>query len=617
MQDGMALLQHALAMFSSTDSGSGVVGATSSKDAGTGAFPFADTLRTVMSESSSSAMEQSGGAARSRQQSGVRGSRSVGQGGAASAAWKPGIEKNFSRSDAAAGGVQGYASTQNASGQNAWNTHDPMVAEAVGRVETLIRDNVLSSDDIENLSETETSDLMAWVLGGAGGLFPPVAIETPLLAEAVSGAMQDVAGLFPTKGALAVGADLLGGNATDLLGVVGELGDDAMATLGEALEGVDTEGMSREDLAKLLEGALEEAGMDEAEGALASLPKPVLKALVRVFNHAEEAATARNMLEELSQRGAARGLGLLSAGKVDASAKTTETIEDAASLELVCDVDASGDETDTDVNLDVDGVAEGDADSLLSAKAGDDSGDRQEHAGEGSEDESTLFSEEIMHGREEQGEAWDPAAVTLESDMLAMEAPHQDTGTSNQNGSQQISSVFATGSSSQSAPVREAQGAQSYVDVQENIDRLSAALRVSIRNNVATAKIDLMPIDLGRVQVSLSVKNGMVHGTIQADSPEAARMLSANVGLLRNTLTDQGVQLGNLDVAYDWTQDGSNGSQQFADGQSGHQRNQHVFRDDVEDMLAGIDADGEMVGVEAVSNASGAYQDSAYVNTTA
>lgn len=60
--------------------------------------------------------------------------------------------------------------------------------------------------------------------------------------------------------------------------------------------------------------------------------------------------------------------------------------------------------------------------------------------------------------------------------------------------------------------------------------------------------IELRPATLGRVQLEVTLEDGVLHVRVHADDPASRRLLGQSLGDLRSALADAGISTGNLDV---------------------------------------------------------------------
>jgi len=81
--------------------------------------------------------------------------------------------------------------------------------------------------------------------------------------------------------------------------------------------------------------------------------------------------------------------------------------------------------------------------------------------------------------------------------------------------------------------------------------QLIDAIRLQARSGVQEARIRLRPEVLGEVSIAISVAGGAVSATIEAESPAVRQWIERHEGMLRERLSDQGLQLAQLEVKAD------------------------------------------------------------------
>ncbi len=90
-----------------------------------------------------------------------------------------------------------------------------------------------------------------------------------------------------------------------------------------------------------------------------------------------------------------------------------------------------------------------------------------------------------------------------------------------------------------------------YVDTNQNIEKISQAMKLSAKRGISTATLQLSPGDLGKIKLTISVTGGTMNASIKTENADARNMLAANVGHLRDTLTAQGIKFGEFDISYE------------------------------------------------------------------
>ncbi|MCL2001048.1 MAG: flagellar hook-length control protein FliK, partial [Planctomycetes bacterium] len=112
--------------------------------------------------------------------------------------------------------------------------------------------------------------------------------------------------------------------------------------------------------------------------------------------------------------------------------------------------------------------------------------------------------------------------------------------------------------------------ASTILDRLENIERLSDAMKMANRNGVKNLTLTLSPPELGKVMLRVESRNGLVSAFLRVEKPEAVSQLMSGLAQLRERLKTQGIELGELDIrqqqsqeAGDW--DGRRGRNREAD----------------------------------------------------
>jgi flagellar hook-length control protein FliK len=86
------------------------------------------------------------------------------------------------------------------------------------------------------------------------------------------------------------------------------------------------------------------------------------------------------------------------------------------------------------------------------------------------------------------------------------------------------------------------------------LEQIASALREQVPNGQQTMKelsLQLHPAELGKIQIALRWANGQVHLQIQASEAATVQLLQNQLTQLRQTLTDQGVNCGTLQMGQD------------------------------------------------------------------
>jgi len=94
------------------------------------------------------------------------------------------------------------------------------------------------------------------------------------------------------------------------------------------------------------------------------------------------------------------------------------------------------------------------------------------------------------------------------------------------------------------------QAAPAHVPAQSVIDQLLAGAKVLRRGPVTELQVQLKPESLGRVDLKVSMENGVLSARILVDNPGVKAALEANLPQLKQSLADQGIALQGMTVGY-------------------------------------------------------------------
>ncbi len=98
---------------------------------------------------------------------------------------------------------------------------------------------------------------------------------------------------------------------------------------------------------------------------------------------------------------------------------------------------------------------------------------------------------------------------------------------------------------------------------QESLARqISQKMVYSHRRGLHRLKMNLNPVDMGRLDIELKVKGGELVAHIRAENREAYEALANEIDDLKQALADGGLSIGNLTLSYD---DQATGNREFAD----------------------------------------------------
>lgn len=113
-------------------------------------------------------------------------------------------------------------------------------------------------------------------------------------------------------------------------------------------------------------------------------------------------------------------------------------------------------------------------------------------------------------------------------------------------------------------------------------------LDASQLNGTSQARIQLVPEHLGQIDIQLKMKNGQLTAQIVTDRVVGKEMIDAQLGMLRSSLTSQGIQIEKLEVTHQSAQQGhlqDQRHQQSHSSKSYQQRNEYDNSGNFEDAL--------------------------------
>jgi flagellar hook-length control protein FliK len=91
----------------------------------------------------------------------------------------------------------------------------------------------------------------------------------------------------------------------------------------------------------------------------------------------------------------------------------------------------------------------------------------------------------------------------------------------------------------------------SAADQAELVDRIIEAARLTQSRGSSRIKIALNPPELGELKVDLSVRQHVLYGTLQTDSDSAKQTILSHLQSLKDSLQQQGIQVGEFQVQVD------------------------------------------------------------------
>lgn len=114
-----------------------------------------------------------------------------------------------------------------------------------------------------------------------------------------------------------------------------------------------------------------------------------------------------------------------------------------------------------------------------------------------------------------------------------------------------VAATTAAGRHEQAAtPAPERHVPAADVPAQGIIDQFLAGTKVLRRGPVTELQVQLKPESLGRVDLKVSMENGVLTGRILVDNPAVKAALEASLPQLRQNLADQGIALQSMTVGY-------------------------------------------------------------------
>jgi len=97
--------------------------------------------------------------------------------------------------------------------------------------------------------------------------------------------------------------------------------------------------------------------------------------------------------------------------------------------------------------------------------------------------------------------------------------------------------------------------------IQQTLPQLSA----HIKNNGHHLIIDLQPEYLGKLHITLEMKENMLKANIMTENPAVQKMLGENLAFLKSSLADQGVRVEHFSISVGEKGSDKNGGNKFAD----------------------------------------------------
>jgi flagellar hook-length control protein FliK len=104
------------------------------------------------------------------------------------------------------------------------------------------------------------------------------------------------------------------------------------------------------------------------------------------------------------------------------------------------------------------------------------------------------------------------------------------------------------------------------------VAQLVQSLRVQFRDGIGEAVVRLKPEHLGSVQISLTIENGAIRATVQAEVAAVRQWLESQQDTLRTNLAEQGLRLERFVVQPDGERQSRSDDAQERELRRRHQR---------------------------------------------
>ncbi|MHC4870228.1 MAG: flagellar hook-length control protein FliK [Planctomycetota bacterium] len=489
----------------------------------------------------------------------------------------------------------GSGNLEEGSETQGWYTEMPQkeAAAARDRLQTLVDDGSLRTEELDSMSVEELKELLAWLLSGANGLFAPheeVEVFSGQTDEVPELQADSISALEPAF----TGLDMLAFEEGQ--GRVLEEGQSRV--LEEGAEKV----ISHEDSSRILDFLnLDNLSAEESrnlEESLTQLLKTAGKNIVQQGDSAAVAADSekgalQDILSNMSKdeivdllRSASENIGKPEVFESGTDLKELpKAVIQALSVKIL-KVEHSEDEKIEDNAERL--LSELDAKSpKISLRNENNSYDRK---GEIQEKPAQL-SDNISADDIESGD--ENPVGKLSDEIKAIKREADDMEVKPENRSEQakgileelkpVKSVFSDSESkvfkidgtddlisemgktadSKPAVQQKAVVPERYVDTNQNIEKISQVMKLNVRRGISTATLQLAPAELGKVKLQISVQGGIMNASVKAESADARNMLMANVGQLRDTLTSQGIKFGEFDIYYENDETSQNSPEDF------------------------------------------------------
>lgn len=121
-------------------------------------------------------------------------------------------------------------------------------------------------------------------------------------------------------------------------------------------------------------------------------------------------------------------------------------------------------------------------------------------------------------------------------------------------------------------------------DAQDVVRQVVEEIKLTVKAETTSFELQLNPEHLGKINLQVAAKNGVVTAQIATETAEAKEILEAQLSILKETLNNQGVKVDAVEVSvgarsFDQNLDGQAGNQNQENGQEKQRR----FRFDIMD----------------------------------
>jgi flagellar hook-length control protein FliK len=126
----------------------------------------------------------------------------------------------------------------------------------------------------------------------------------------------------------------------------------------------------------------------------------------------------------------------------------------------------------------------------------------------------------------------------------------QGTGQAQTAFSQTIETAGPQGIATQPESVaRTVYSEQGFIETDKLLSRIVGKLDILLSGGRSEAKIKLIPESLGELKIHLVMDGGSMKAVLNASTPQAKELLEANLGALKQSLENQGLQLNEFEVS--------------------------------------------------------------------